>query len=422
MDAQVLKQVIIDQQQIRLPDNFVPRSVYKKITVLQKSGQIIIIAGIRRCGKSTLLQEIRSKTKRSNYYINFDDDRLVQFQIKDFQTLLELFIELYGSQKTFYFDEIQNIPGWERFIRRLHDQGNKIYITGSNAAMFSKELGTRLTGRYIQVEMYPFSFKEYVNWKQPELLKTKLLTTNQKGQLRKLFANFSIIGGIPEFLLYKQNAYLHSLYESILFRDIVAKYKVNERAIKELVFYLASNTSKEITYNSLRSTLGLASASTVSDYCNFLENSFLCFFINRYAYSLKKQLHYAKKVYFIDQALANSVGFHISEDKGRLLENIVFIELKRREKEIYFHKQKKECDFLIREKTKIKTVIQVSLQIDSTTTKQRELDGLLEALQIYHLNKGYILTENEQGIEKIQYNNKQYLIHIIPVWQWLLWE
>ena len=142
--------------------------------------------------------------------------------------------------------------------------------------------------------MYPFSFKEYVNWKQPELLKTKLLTTNQKGQLRKLFANFSIIGGIPEFLLYKQNAYLHSLYESILFRDIVAKYKVNERAIKELVFYLASNTSKEITYNSLRSTLGLASASTVSDYCNFLENSFLCFFINRYAYSLKKQLHYAK--------------------------------------------------------------------------------------------------------------------------------
>jgi predicted AAA+ superfamily ATPase len=420
MDKQNLKQVIIDQQEDKLPEDFVTRLLDHKIVSLQKIPQILIIIGLRRSGKSTLLQEIRNKSKENKYYINFDDDRLVQFQLADFQILLELFIELFGLQETFYFDEIQNIPGWERFIRRLHNQGNKIYITGSNATMFSKELGTRLTGRYIQIELYPFSFKEYTNFEQANLLKISKLTTNQKGQLKKLFNTFSLLGGIPEFFLYQQSAYLHSLYESILYKDIIVRYKVNERAIKELVFYLASNVSKEITYNSLRKMLGLASASTVSDYCTYLENSFLCFFINRYDYSLKKQLQYAKKVYFIDQALAKTVGFRISEDSGRLLENIVFLELKRRYQEIYFHKANKECDFLVRQNGRISIVMQVCLQLSNPETKRREIAGLTEALELYDLKTGYIITEDEENTETITYKNKKYTIQIMPIWKWLL--
>jgi predicted AAA+ superfamily ATPase len=420
MEMQVLKQVILDQQEIRLPDNFVQRFIYDDIVALRKNRQIIVITGIRRCGKSTLLQEIRRQSEEFAYYINFDDDRLVKFQLEDFQTLLELFIELYGLQKTFYFDEIQNIPGWERFVRRLHDQDNKVYITGSNAAMFSEELGTRLTGRYIPIEMYPFSFKEYVNHQQPDLLKVTKLTTIQKGQLKHLFSHFSMYGGIPDFLLYQQESFLQALYKSILYRDIIVRYKVSEKAVKELVFYLASNIGRETTYNSLKTMLGLGSASTVSDYCNYLEESFLCFFINRYAHSLKRQLHYAKKVYFIDQSLVKAVGFRVSQDEGGLLENVVFIELKRRGKEIYFHKEKKECDFLIREGTRIVKAIQVCLQMESEAIKKREIAGLLEAMETYHLEDGCIITGSTQGTETIQHDDKTYTVHIIPVWQWLL--
>lgn len=420
MNISVLKQVILDQQNVYLPDHIIPRDIYQKVSALADTNQIIVISGIRRCGKSTLMQQIRHNATEKDYYLNFDDDRLVKFQVEDFQHLLELFMELFGQQRTMYFDEIQNIPGWERFIRRLHDQGYKIYITGSNATMFSKELGTRLTGRYIQIELYPFSFHEYVNSINPNLLITNNITTAQKAEIKNLFSTFITIGGIPEFIKNKRSEYLHSLYESIIYRDIIARFSINEKALRELGFYLASNVGKEITYNSLRSILGLASASTVSDYCGHLEDSFLCFFINRYDFSLKKQIHFAKKIYFIDQALARSIGFRTSEDRGRLLENIVFIELKRRYQEIYFHKQKKECDFLIKEGTKITTVIQVSSNINSEKTMQRELDGLAEAMELYGLNEGYIINEEVDTTKKIEITAKNYVVHLIPLWKWLL--
>jgi len=421
MDSQLLKQVVIDQQSIKLPSNFISRNVHQKIVTLEKSKQIVVITGLRRCGKSTLLQEIRNNNSgQKSYYINFDDDRLIQFSVEDFQLLWEVFIELFGQQNIFYFDEIQNIAGWERFIRRLRDYENKIYITGSNSTMFSKELGTRLTGRYEQVDLYPFSFNEYVATNKPTLTTAKQqLTTVQTGLLREFFNKYLANGGIPEYMFYEQTTYLQSLYESILYRDIIARYRVNERAIKELVFYLASNVGKEITYNSIRKLLGLGSSVTIADYCHHLENSFLCFFINRYDFSLKKQIHYAKKVYFIDHALAKTVGFRFGEDRGRLLENVVFIELKRRGKEIYFHKQKYECDFLTKENTKITAAIQVTSNLNLEETKLREINGLLDAMELYGLEVGYIITEQEHKTEQITHHGKNYQIHIIPIWLWL---
>lgn len=176
MNIELLKSLIIDQHNQTRLENIIEREIYQEIISWQNNQQIIIIMGVRRCGKSTLLQHLRRNSEESDYYVNFDDDRLAEFQLKDFQSLLEALLELFGEQKTFYFDEIQNIPEWERFVRRLHDMGNKIYITGSNAIMLSQELGTRLTGRYLPIKMYPFSFNEFIKYKMPDFLPNNLGT------------------------------------------------------------------------------------------------------------------------------------------------------------------------------------------------------------------------------------------------------
>ena len=285
--------------------------------------------------------------------------------------------------------------------------------------MFSDELGTRLTGRYIALSMYPFSFYEFAN--SQALLDIKLLSTTQVGQLKQLFNQYCQLGGFPAYVTYQHVDYLHSLYESIIYRDIIARYKIsNTKAIKSLVFYLASNCSKEMTYNSLRKLLGLGSASTVSDYCSYLENSYLCFFVNRYSESVKSQMQAPKKVYFIDHALAKIVGFRFSEDNGRMLENIVFIELKRRGFEIFYHKENKECDFLLRKNNNITNAIQVCQYLTDAKTKQREFDGLLEALERHALPEGYILTEYEEETVEVQHKAVTYKIIIMPIWKWLL--
>lgn len=420
---QLLSRVIIDQAKEPLPPLMVPRVAYQDLTPLTDNKQVIILTGIRRCGKSVLMQAIRQKRTESDYYINFDDDRLALFELEDFQQLLEVFIELYGVQHDFYFDEIQNIQGWERFIRRLHNEGKKVFITGSNASLLSNELGTHLTGRHIALRLYPFSFSEYVFTKDKTLLLEKRLDSTQIAVLKKYFSEFKVMGGMPEYLENKQKQYLHTLYENILYKDIIVRYKLpQQKPIKELVYYLASNNAKEFSYNSLRKLLGLASSNTIAEYCHYLENSFLTFTINRFSYSLKKQTHFAKKIYFIDQALAESVGFRISQDDGRTLENIVFLQLRRQEKDIYFHKEKQECDFVIRDGYQISEAIQVCVSLKNDKTRQREIHGLLEAMVTYQLQQGLIITEDESATEWIEHQGNRYQINIIPCWEWLLDE
>lgn len=413
--------MILDQAQEKMPEKLVQRGQYQQLNAFVSNKQIIIISGIRRCGKSTLIQQLRSKAHESDYYINFDDDRLVSFELSDFQMLWDAFIELYGVQNTFYFDEIQNIEKWERFVRRLHNEGHKVFITGSNASLLSNELGTHLTGRQITLKLFPYSFKEYLRYKDQDLLEAKNTTTIQKALIKKYFSEFKHLGGIPEYLENVQKQYLHTLYENIVYKDIIVRNKLTqEKPMKELVHYLASNNAKEFSYNALRHLLGLGSSNTVAEYCHYLENSFLCFTVNRFAYSLKKQIHYAKKIYFIDQAIATTVGFRFSEDNGRMLENIVFLQLKRQGLEIYFHKEKKECDFVIRDGYKISQAIQVTVSLADPKTKTREISGLLEALTMHDLSEGIIITEDEEGTETCEVGDKRYFIQIIPCWKWLL--
>lgn len=416
MDKNILINILKDQKDLKIKDPFVNRTISEKIKDFEKNKCIIIISGIRRCGKSTLLREIKNNLK-ADYFFNFDDDRLIDFNIKDFQKLYELFLETYDEQQIFLFDEIQNIKGWESFVRRLHDYDNKIYITGSNSTMLSKELGTRLTGRYIKICLFPFSFKEFLIFKKYIFKKQDLAETKVKAKIKNFFNEYFKLGGFPEFLKNENPEYLKNLNESIIYRDVLVKHKIsNEKIMKELVFFVASNVGKELSFNSVKKLLGLGSSTTIKEYFDFLEESYLLFLVPKFDYSLKKQVFSNKKVYFIDLALARIVGFRISSDNGRLLENLVFIELKRREHEIYYHREQYECDFLIKEGVKITQAIQVTTSLKNIETKKREFSGLLECMKKYKLNTGLILTEDEENVVKI----KNKVITIMPVWKWLL--
>jgi len=417
MNREVLRQVIIDQHPYRRPKTFFDRYQVHTLKEYIDDPNILIISGIRRSGKSTIQRTIQQDLPESDYYLNFDDERLIQFTVESFQTLLEVFIELFGKQSIFYFDEIQNIPGWERFARRLYEQGNKVFITGSNANLLSRELSTHLTGRYIQFEVYPFSFKEIVQHEYPQLSSADTLSTTEKGLLAQLFSTYMTFGGIPEYYKRQKAEYLKNLYEGILYKDIVARYNItHKRPLRELIYYFSSNIGKEFSFTKLSETVGLSSPHTVSNYCSYMEMSYLCFFINRYSHSLKKQLQYNKKCYMIDPALIRLIGFRVSSDRGRILENIVFLHLKMHGYEIFFHKEKKECDFIVRKNNQITQAIQVTTDLTSEHVQKRELDGLIEALSSYNLDRGILLTENEQKTLTVG----SYVVEVIPIWKWLL--
>lgn len=409
----LLKEVILEQKVIS-PEPFVDRHFPENLI---KCKEIIIISGIRRCGKSVLLQQIRNTNIERDYYINFDDERLIHFKTENFRILHEVFIELFGEQSTFYFDEIQNIPEWERFVRRLYDAGNKIYLTGSNASLLSKELGTRLTGRNIPYELYPFSFSEYLSFRGMKHQPNDALTTKGRALLSKNFQQYLTEGGFPQFLHNSDNDYLKALYENILYRDVMVRNNLsNEREIIKLVTFLASNTAKLSSNNSLTVATGIKSPTTIKNYISYLADTYLLFQVNKFDYSLKKQIQNPKKTYFIDNALTSRLGFNFSGNTGRYLENLVFIELKRRKKTVFYHSDKHECDFVVRDGNTISEAIQVSYDISDTATYAREMAGLSEAMNLNKLSSGLVITANED--KTIVEDNKT--IRIVPAWKWLL--
>lgn len=417
MDRQAILEIIADQKRKKPITKIIEREqfIYKGS---QDGGQFIeVFSGIRRCGKSTLLQLIREKNSEQDYYLNFDDERLINFQVSDFEKLYELFLEKFGEQRIFYFDEIQNIVGWERFVRRLYNDGNKIYITGSNAQLLSRELGTHLTGRTLKRELYPFSFREYLKLKDFVVPKFDILSTKERVKFCLLFAGYVKNGGFPEYLLTGNCDYLKQLYENIIYRDIVVRYKLpNEKVLKEVGLYCASNIGKLTSFNSLKTMFGAGSATTLKEYLEYFENSYLFFSVNKFDYSFKKQIYAPKKIYSIDTRLAQEIGFRFSQDKGRYLENIVFLELKRRGKNIFYHSGNSECDFITQEGSVIQQAIQVTTGIENEIIKKREYLGLVEAMDCYNLKTCLLLTENDEAEEKI--NGKK--IQILPIWKWLI--
>jgi len=411
METEKIREIITDRNNYPEKD-LIEREITKEIIKVKNTPFVKIISGIRRSGKSTILKQL--KEKFGGAYINFDDERFVNFKIDDFEKLYELCLEIFKT-KLFYFDEIQNIYGWARFVRRISESGENVFVTCSNATMLSKELGTHLTGRHIMFRLYPFSFNEFLVFNN---VKISELTIKEKVKLKEKFSEYLIEGGLPEYLTTRNTDYLKNLYESILYRDVMARYNLsNERALKELVYLAANNISKGISFNSVKKILGLGSATTVSDYFSYLENTYLLFLLPKYKYSLRKQIQSNKKIYLIDNALSKQLGFSFSENKGKLLENQVFLKLKRRDCELFYFQEKNECDFIVREKNKIKQAIQICYELNEEN-KERELNGLIEAIKEFKLKEGIIITMNDEKTIKTD----NIVIKIIPAYKWFLMD
>ncbi|MFH1376886.1 MAG: ATP-binding protein [Candidatus Woesearchaeota archaeon] len=362
----------------------------------------LVISGIRRCGKSTLLKQLTNKVK-GFYYFNFEDPRAINFDLKDFEKLNEIFIEEFGDQDYYFFDEIQNVQKWELFIRAMLDKNKHFLITGSNASLLSKELGTRLTGRHLRQELFPFSFKEF-------------LELTKKEQNKDSFKSYLSKGGFPEYLKFEKSEILHELLNDIIFRDIAIRYKIkNTKALKEIALYLITNIGKEFSYNHLKKIFNIGSINSIISFISYFEDAYLLFTVPRFNYSLKKQIISPKKIYSIDNGISNVNSASFSEDKGRMIENMVYLNLRRKYKNIFYFKEQKECDFIIKDGNKIKEALQVCYELNEEN-KDREIEGLTEALEEFKLKKGYILTFNQT--DKIKIKDK--VIIITPVWKWML--
>ncbi|MBU6389676.1 ATP-binding protein [Patescibacteria group bacterium] len=395
----------------------VRREILPQINNFLQAPYILVVTGLRRVGKSTLLAQIaREYLKDEYYFVNFEDERLLNFQVQDFDLLHETLISLFGEKTTFLFDEIQNVPQWERFVRRLHDQGFKFIVTGSNASLLSQELGTRLTGRSVRVELFPFSFREFLQFRKVTLPDMTVLTTTEKGLFLKLAGDYLRWGGIPDALKYPGLDIHKTLYDDVLYRDIAARYQIdNVRSLKELAFYLVSNISSPVSFNKLKELLKLGSVNTVKNYVDYLENSWLFFIANKYAYSVKEQQIAAKKVYSIDTGLIQSVGFSFSKNIGKLMENAIFLDLRRKGQDIHYYKTERdfEVDFFL---PKENAFIQVAQNFDRAETRERELRALVEAAAEHQNAELTVITESDR--ETIV--NKNTTIKIVPLYEWLL--
>ena len=360
----------------------------------------VIISGLRRVGKSTLLAQMAHKMGQDSfYYINFEDDRYIGFQAGDFNDLFQALVEVFGRRNVFFIDEIQNIRGWEHFVRRFMEQGFKFYITGSNAALLSRELGTRLTGRYVPIELFPFSFREFLSFRNEPIPTLGRMTTVDAAQLRKALDDYLRLGGIPDALKYPDIPLLRTLYDDVLYRDIATRYRIEAiSALRELAFYLMSNPAVLVSFNKMKSRFRLGSVNTIKNYVSYLENSWLIFTLNVYDYSVKRQQIAPKKIYGIDVGLINSVGFQFSPNTGKLLENLVFLALRQQTNEIYYYTSPEnyEVDFYLPESRQL---IQVTQHMGNPSVRQREFRAIEAAGRHVEVEQALILSDVNEDVQ-----------------------
>lgn len=400
----------------RVTKTLILRDIYPlSKNLLISDNRILVITGMRRVGKSTLLQQLMQDLP-GYCYLNAEDERLIHFKAEDFSRLNESLIEVYGDSNFYFFDEIQNINNFEIIVRRLQDAGKKIVLTGSNSSLLSMELGTRLTGRYIQIELFPFSFNEFLHFKQYKISKEDFYLPEKKVQLKQFFKEWLDSGGMPEYLNYKDISYLRTLFDNIIYRDIIARYNIRKHTtLKELVHLLANNLTLPVTYTSLKNKVGLSNADTVKEYINYLCNSYMFFELKKYSASYAKQLFNPKKIYLIDNAFHNMITLIKPENIGRKLENIMHLHYRSNNYELYYFSEGTECDFVAIDNQGKIQLTQVCWEL-SSSNKDREIKGLIAAMKFFNIEEGTIITFDQE--DEIEIEGKK--IVILPVWKFLL--
>lgn len=420
MDKEAIVKVIDFWQKAAKEKGLFPRALIEKINI--KSSEIIDVVGSRRGGKSSLLKLLIEKINGLYpfLYINFEDPFFIDNnQPAIIENLIEIYKEYFDPKlKYLFFDEIQNIENWEKAVRKLYDgEKYKFFITGSSSKLLSSELATLITGRHLSYELMPLTFKEYLSFKGLEISDAKGMILHRT-KIAMAFDKFLKLGGFPKIVLDENVELLKQYYSDILEKDILKRYNIRQKlTIEKMGIYLLSNAAKTLSLAELEKTFKLSFEATSAYLGHFLD-AFLAFELPQFSYSLKTQQKAYKKIYAIDTGLANAVSFRFSEDKGRRLENCVFLHLRQMSEELYYYKTKSgaEVDFLVKQSPKKMELIQVCVNIDSETTKKREINSLLEAMDEIGARTALILTESTKTKLKI----KGKTINIIPAYEWLM--
>ena len=419
----MIKEIVLKQREER--DFLLSKSYYQRNTEFNadsylKSDLIKLITGPRRAGKSIFALQL---LKNENFaYLNFDDETLNHFFDED--KILFALNEIYPNFEYLLLDEIQNINNWELWINKLHRRGYNLVVTGSNAKLLSRELATSLTGRFLQIEIFPFSFKEFLGYHNIEHLDLENLYVKQKQEIFYKLNDYLLNGGYPETFVIREitKNYISTLFDSILLKDISKRFNVrHNKQLYNLASYLLSNFCNLFSFNQLKEQLQLSSVVTTQKFCNYLTEPYLFFYLTPFSTKIKQQQRAQKKAYIIDNSFTKQ-SFQITANYGRLLENMVFIELLRRkyipEFGLFYYqtKNKKEVDFVTKKGIHIDQLIQVAYNISDSKTLKREVSALAECSKELNCSSLIILTWSE---EKIIYE-EGLMIKIIPVWKWLL--
>ena len=400
-------------------------SYLKRLEDSEKAGYlstslIKLITGPRRAGKSVLSLQI---LRNENFaYLNFDDDLL----LKHFEenSVIQALNEVYTDYQYLLLDEIQNLPNWELWVNKLYRRGVNLIVTGSNAKLLSREMATSLTGRYIQIEVFPFSFAEILRYNNVLLSEKPDLTPQETGIILNHLNGYLQNGGFPEVVLNPSigKNYLSSLFDSVLLKDIMRRFQIRQsQQLYDLSNYLLSNFTNPYSYNQLKTDLTFNSVPTVQKYIGYLSEPYLFLNLTRYAAKIKTQQKSPKKSFIIDTGFINARSFELSPNLGRLLENVVFIELLRRhykpELELFYYRTRndREIDFVCRKGHRVEKLIQVCYDISLSKTLKRESDALSEASSELGCSDLMIITwDKEEIVEK-----KEHVIRLVPAYKWL---
>jgi len=422
----MIREVILKQKFEKeqfLTAGYIERGKTSFVKSWLESNLIKVIIGPRRAGKSVFAFMLLKE--QPFIYFNFDDEIFMGNAQVNTDELMKELHAVYGGIKTILFDEIQNLPKWELFINRLQREGYNLIITGSNAKLLSKELATVLTGRHIPIEIMPFNFKEFLLAKNYKVNYELMSIPQKRGELLNLVKEYLIRGGFPEVIVknFDTKVYLGTLFDSILFKDVVKRYKVRSSSeISALATFLVNNFSNYYSLRKLKEILSLRSVTTVEKYIGYLEEAYLISHLELFSYKTSQKIKSPKKVYVVDNGYINAKATRFSIDVGKLMENLVFNELMKRgfkpNYDLFYYETRngREVDFAIKKDFKVTELIQVSYKTYEIDTEEREIKSLLEASEELKVELLTILTwDEEKNVEK-----EGKIIRFVPLWKWLL--
>ena len=415
---QIIQRQKLEKEQI-IKSDFVRRDVSGKIDTYLRQDIIKVITGVRRCGKSVFCFLVLNGTNFG--YVNFDEKELAG--LENYDEILRYIQEFYGDVDYLFLDEIQNLENWELWVNSLNRRGYNLIITGSNAKLLSRELATHLTGRHISLELFPFSFREYLDFAGFHI--SDEYTEQERGTILNCLKKYMEVGGFPEVVVKGYDyAYLQTLFDSIILKDVVKRYNVRYADdLHNLATFLISSFSNEVSYTKLKNMLNFRSVHTVQNYMRYIEDTYLIFHLDRFSFKQKEQINSPKKVYAMDTGMINALGFSFSKNIGKLMENIVAVELLRQKSGsssrigIFYWKdqQHREVDFVIRKGTDVSQLIQVCYDINDPKTRERELKSLIRAKGEMDCSDLLVITWDLESVEKYKGSS----IRFVPLWKWL---